>query len=156
MFLALMIAGTAQANPLIIGITLLPLSPTLRISLSVRKLMRAIYPESSRMLMSPKRIIICGTNITMPPTPARTPLIKRSDHHASGKTAFNQAPAWANVHSIKFIGYSASQKILWNNRNSTTSRIIYPQCLCSSMSSSLSVKSAFLSGLGSDTDCFKM
>ncbi len=41
-FLALMMAGTAQAKPLIIGITLLPFNPTLRISLSVRKLIRAI------------------------------------------------------------------------------------------------------------------
>ena len=42
MFRALMMAGTAQARPLIIGITLFPLSPTLRISLSVRKLIRAM------------------------------------------------------------------------------------------------------------------
>ena len=33
MFLALMMAGTAQAKPLIIGITLFPFRPTLRISL---------------------------------------------------------------------------------------------------------------------------
>ena len=39
---ALMIAGTAHANPLIIGITLLPFKPTLRINLSLKKLMRAI------------------------------------------------------------------------------------------------------------------
>src|SRR5690348_17707189 len=38
----LIIAGTAQASPLIIGITLLPLSPAFRITLSVRKLMRAM------------------------------------------------------------------------------------------------------------------
>jgi len=42
MFRALMMAGTAQANPLIMGITLLPLSPTFRISLSVKKLILAI------------------------------------------------------------------------------------------------------------------
>ena len=41
-FLALIIAGTAQANPLIIGITLFPFKPTLRISLSLKKLIRAI------------------------------------------------------------------------------------------------------------------
>src|SRR5882757_1013486 len=41
-FLALIIAGTAQAKPLIMGITLFPLRPTLRISLSVKKLIRAI------------------------------------------------------------------------------------------------------------------
>ena len=39
---ALIIAGTAQANPLIMGITLLPFNPTLRISLSLKKLIRAI------------------------------------------------------------------------------------------------------------------
>ena len=39
---ALIMAGTAQAKPLIIGITLLPFNPTLRISLSLKKLMRAI------------------------------------------------------------------------------------------------------------------
>ena len=36
-FLALIMAGTAQAKPLIIGITLFPFSPTLRISLSDKK-----------------------------------------------------------------------------------------------------------------------
>ena len=36
------IAGTAQANPLIIGITLFPLSPDFLINLSVKKLIRAI------------------------------------------------------------------------------------------------------------------
>ncbi len=41
-FLALMIAGTAHANPLIIGITLFPFNPTLRISLSLKKLILAI------------------------------------------------------------------------------------------------------------------
>ena len=41
-FRALMMAGTAQAKPLIMGITLLPFNPTLRISLSVRKLILAI------------------------------------------------------------------------------------------------------------------
>jgi hypothetical protein len=37
-----MMAGTAQANPLIMGITDLPFNPTFRMSLSVRKLIRAI------------------------------------------------------------------------------------------------------------------
>ena len=41
-FRALMMAGTAQAKPLIMGITLLPLSPTLRMSLSVKKLILAM------------------------------------------------------------------------------------------------------------------
>ena len=41
-FLALIIAGTAQAKPLIMGITLFPFNPTLRINLSLKKLMRAI------------------------------------------------------------------------------------------------------------------
>ena len=41
-FLALIIAGTAQAKPLIMGMTLFPFNPTLRISLSLKKLMRAI------------------------------------------------------------------------------------------------------------------
>ena len=41
-FLALIMAGTAQAKPLIMGMTLLPFNPTLRISLSLKKLMRAI------------------------------------------------------------------------------------------------------------------
>jgi hypothetical protein len=41
-FLALMIAGTAQAKPLIIGITLLPFKPTPRIKRSMRKLILAI------------------------------------------------------------------------------------------------------------------
>ena len=39
---ALIIAGTAQANPLIMGITLFPLRPTLRMSLSLKKLIRAM------------------------------------------------------------------------------------------------------------------
>ena len=42
MLRVLMMAGTAQANPLIMGITLLPLSPTFRISLSLKKLILAI------------------------------------------------------------------------------------------------------------------
>src|SRR5258706_14246712 len=41
-FLALIIAGTVQSNPLIIGITLFPFNPAFRISLSVRKLILAI------------------------------------------------------------------------------------------------------------------
>src|SRR5690606_37732180 len=42
MLLALIMAGTAHARTLIIGITLFPLRPALRITLSVRKLIRAI------------------------------------------------------------------------------------------------------------------
>ena len=42
MLRALMMAGPAQANPLISGITLFPFNPTLRISRSVKKLMRAM------------------------------------------------------------------------------------------------------------------
>ena len=41
-FLALIIAGTAQAKPLIMGITLFPFKPALRINLSLKKLIRAI------------------------------------------------------------------------------------------------------------------
>ena len=41
-FRALIMAGTAQAKLLIMGITLFPLSPTLRISLSLKNPMRAI------------------------------------------------------------------------------------------------------------------
>ena len=41
-FLALIIAGTAHARPLIIGITLFPFNPAFLISLSVRKLIRAM------------------------------------------------------------------------------------------------------------------
>ena len=41
-FLALIIAGTAHAKPLIIGITLFPFRPAFLITLSVRKLIRAM------------------------------------------------------------------------------------------------------------------
>ncbi len=41
-FRVLITAGMAQAKPLIMGITLLPLRPTVRIIRSVRELMRAI------------------------------------------------------------------------------------------------------------------
>ena len=41
-FLALIMAGTAHAKPLIMGITLLPFNPTLRMSLSLKKLILAI------------------------------------------------------------------------------------------------------------------
>ena len=55
---ALIIAGTAQANPLIMGITLFPLRPTLRMSLSLKKLIRAMYPVSSSNVIKPNRIMI--------------------------------------------------------------------------------------------------
>ena len=57
-FLALMIAGTAQAKPPIIGITLFPFNPTRRIILSDKKLIRAMYPVSSSNVIRPNNIMI--------------------------------------------------------------------------------------------------
>ena len=103
-FRALIIAGTAHANPLIMGITLLPFSPTLRISLSLKKLMRAIYPLSSSNVIKPKRIIICGIKTAMPPMPATSPFIIKSLHQASGNTLFSQLLAFVNTHSMASMG----------------------------------------------------
>ena len=81
-------AGTAQAKPLIIGITLFPFNPTLRISLSLKKLIRAMYPVSSNKVMRPNNIIICGTKITIPPMPATKPFTSKSSHHTLGSIVF--------------------------------------------------------------------
>ena len=105
-------AGTAQAKPLIMGITLLPFKPTFRINLSVRKLIRAIYPVSSKMVINPNRIIICGIKITIPLSPATTPLISRSLHQVTGKLLLSIPPNWPNTHSMPSIGYLATQKTL--------------------------------------------
>ena len=112
MFRALIMAGTAHAKPLIIGITLLPLRPTLRISLSVRKLIRAMYPESSRSVINPKRIIICGIKIRIPLRPASIPFTKRSLAQPSGNTFVNHAAILPKLHSIASMGYCANQNIL--------------------------------------------
>ena len=83
------IAGTAQATPLINGITDLPFNPNLRISLSIRKLTRAIYPVSSSMAMKVKSNAICGMKITIPPIPARTPFTIKSFNTPLGKALWS-------------------------------------------------------------------
>ena len=106
---ALIMAGTAQAKPLTMGITLFPLSPTLRMSLSLKKLMRAIYPLSSSMVISPNKIMICGTKTKIPLRPATNPLMIKLLHHASGSHAASELPPFAKAHSIPSMGKLASQ-----------------------------------------------
>ena len=60
-------AGTAQAAPEISGITERPLRPNLRMSLSIRKLTRAMYPVSSRIAMKVNSSAICGIKMMIPP-----------------------------------------------------------------------------------------
>ena len=96
-------AGTAQATPLIKGITDLPFRPTCRMSRSVKKLIRAIYPVSSNMVMSPNNIMICGMNTAMPLMPATMPLMRMSLSLFSGNSSESQPlnePKPASIQSI--------------------------------------------------------
>ena len=79
-------AGTAQAMPLISGITERPLRPSGRISLSIRKLARAIYPVSSRMAINANNRAICGTNTATPLNPANIPSINKEESSPGGNT----------------------------------------------------------------------
>jgi len=112
MLLALIIAGTAQAKPLIMGIILLPFNPAFRMSLSVKKLIRAIYPESSIMVTNPKRIIICGTKIKIPLKPATKPFKNKLVSQPAGKIFPSHPVTCPKPHSIALIGYWANEKIL--------------------------------------------
>src|SRR5678815_4626512 len=111
-FLALIIAGTAQAKPLIIGITLLPFNPTPRIKRSVRKLILAMYPVSSSKVINPNKIMICGTKTRIPLRPASNPCVSKLLHHASGSTDEREEFNIAKPESIQSIGYCANQKTL--------------------------------------------
>ena len=64
--------------------------------------------------------MICGTKTTMPPKPAKTPLIKRSVNQPGFIIPPKKPPNNPTPFSIAFIGYSAAQKTLWNNKNKTT------------------------------------
>lgn len=77
------IAGTEHPKPSSIGITLEPLSPKRRITLSQRNAARAMYPLSSRIESARNSNATFGRNTNTPPTPPITP--STSSFFASGK-----------------------------------------------------------------------
>ena len=71
--LVLIIAGTEQPKPIIIGIRALPDKPNLRNNLSKIKATRAIYPVSSIIEKNKNNNKICGRNPKIANKPVRTP-----------------------------------------------------------------------------------
>ena len=71
--LVLIIAGTEQPKPIIIGIKALPDKPNLRKILSKIKATRAIYPVSSIIEKNKNNTKICGKNPKMANKPVKTP-----------------------------------------------------------------------------------
>ena len=94
---AAIIPGIAQAKLESNGIKALPLSPTLAISVSIKKAARAIYPDASSARMNANKIIICGRNTITAPTPSIIPSAIKLLNQLSGKvastTAFNPSIA---------------------------------------------------------------
>ena len=105
------IAGMAQATPDISGTTLFPFKPNLRMTLSIRKTTRAIYPDSSRIEMKANRIAICGTKIKMPPIPGINPSVTNRVRGPSGNADESDELICANKLSIKSIGTVAHAKM---------------------------------------------
>ena len=75
--LVLIIAGTEQPNPIIIGINALPESPNFLNALSRINAIRAIYPESSKIEKNKKSTSIGGKKESTVPEPAEE---KKSDN----------------------------------------------------------------------------
>ena len=69
----LIIAGTLQPKPIIIGIKALPDNPNLRKIRSRIKATRAIYPVSSKIEKNKNNNKICGTKDKTAKTPPRIP-----------------------------------------------------------------------------------
>ena len=104
MFRVAIMAGIAQAVPEIKGTTLLPLNPNRRMTRSIKKTTRLIYPVSSSMAINKNRKAICGIKMTIPPKPGKTPSARRLVKSPAGKFCLTHSPIWANVWSIKSIG----------------------------------------------------
>ena len=115
-------AGTAQAMPLINGITERPFNPRGRISLSIRKLALAIYPVSSSMAMKANNKAICGTNTTTPLNPAKIPLINKEENSPGGNTFCPISDIFTKQNSMAFIGYLAMRNMLWKMTNKMTKK----------------------------------
>ena len=75
--LVLIIAGTEQPKPMIIGRNALPESPNLRNILSRMNAIRAIYPESSRIEKNKNNTRIGGRNERTAVIPSMIPLLIR-------------------------------------------------------------------------------
>ena len=75
--LVAMMAGTEQPKPRSMGTKLLPDRPIFRRSLSIRKAILAMYPESSRMDRKKNSTTTRGRKLSTLPTPAKTPSITR-------------------------------------------------------------------------------
>ncbi len=92
--LVLIIAGTEQPNPIIIGINALPDSPNLLKILSKIKATLAIYPVSSKIENSISNNKICGINDSTEESPPKIPSHNNPVTHAG---LFESQPATPSV-----------------------------------------------------------
>ena len=90
----LIIAGTEQPNPIIIGINALPDTPNLRKILSKINATRAIYPLSSKMENSKNNTKIWGRKLSTENSPPSTP-------SAISPIAHSLAPAFSKPRTAK-------------------------------------------------------
>ena len=97
--------------PEIKGTILLPFKPNLRINRSIINTTLDMYPDCSRMDMKPKRIAICGMNMTTPPIPGISASLISWFILLSGKTLLIQLAKLLKDASIKSMGIEDQEYI---------------------------------------------
>ena len=88
--------------------------------------------------MKKNKIRICGRKTTTPPTPAIAPSVIKSRRSPAGTADFTASANAATRPSMKFIGNSASVKMLRNSAVITAPSVSQPQTGCVATASILS------------------
>lgn len=98
--LVLIIAGTEQPKPIIIGMNARPDNPNLLKILSRIKAIRAIYPLSSRIEKNKNNNKICGKNERTLDKPAKTPSQIKPLTHAGAEILSSPIPTSSVIQSV--------------------------------------------------------
>ena len=132
--LAAIMPGTAHPPMIppetISGTIELPCSPNFLKTLSMRKAILAMYPESSSRAMKKNMKAISGTKPTTPPTPSMTPLTIIDLRKPAGRPL--QAMLWSHSKKLSTheMGVSLTLKVNWKRPKRTAAMTSTPRNLC--------------------------
>ena len=125
-----MMPGMAQAKDESSGMNERPDSPTLAITRSMMNAARAMYPLSSSTQRNMKRMAICGTKVSVVPTPAMTPSTSSERRAPAGIACPTTLPNQLTAASMRFMSGCAQANTDWKTAPIKTTKITGPHTRC--------------------------
>ena len=127
-----MIPGIAQATELNKATNARPSRPAIPITRSIRNAARDRYPLPSSSAIMRNSSVICGTNATTAPTPAKMPSPTSDPNQSIGIMSLAIPPIQTKKPSKASLMGAATVKMIWKNAYIVAKKTNVPHSGCSS------------------------